>query len=264
MILKTLFRRRWWKTTLLVIVGVGILIRLGIWQLDRLEQRRDFNARVEAQLERTPITLNGQINFEDLQKMEYRSVMVTGEYDHANQVALRNQVWNNSLGVHLLTPLKIHGTEHVILVNRGWIPMEDFSTGVWSEFDEPGMVEVSGMIRKSQSKAEIGRISDPIPAANEPRLTAWNLANLESIERQLPYQILPVYIQQAPDPSWSNMPYRSLPELDLTEGSHLGYAIQWFTFAVILGVGYPMFLFREGRKTNAEVNPRILYGEVQN
>jgi surfeit locus 1 family protein len=262
--MKTLFERRWWKTTLLVMVGVVVLIRLGIWQVDRLEQRREFNARVEAQLERIPIKLNGQINIEELQGMEYRSAIVTGEYDHFNQVALRNQVWNNSLGVHLLTPLKIDGSEHIVLVNRGWIPMEVFSTGDWSEFDEQGKVEVSGMIRKSQTKAEIGRISDPVPAAGEPRLTAWNLANLESIKKQLPYQILPIYIQQAPQPSWGEMPYRGLPDLDLTEGSHLGYAIQWFTFAVILGVGYPIFIFRETEKTNPVDKTRNLLGEVQN
>jgi hypothetical protein len=41
------------------------------------------------------------------------------------------------------------------------------------------------------------------------------------------------------------MPYRALPELDLTEGPHLGYAVQWFIFASLLGVGYPIYVRRE-------------------
>jgi surfeit locus 1 family protein len=261
--IKYLIGRSWWKTTILVLIGVGILIRLGIWQLDRLEQRREFNARVEAQLERPPIKIDGNMNFENLVGMEYRSITVTGEYDHNNQVALRNQVWNNELGVHLLTPLKVDGTDYVILVNRGWIPMEDFSRGDWSKFNEPGLVEVSGMIRVSQTRPEIGRISDPMPSPDQERLIAWNLANLEFIGKQLPYQILPVYIQQASDPLWHKMPYRSLPELNLSEGSHLGYAIQWFTFAAILALGYPIFIVREIEKSNSSSKKKIILGEVK-
>ena len=41
-----LFSRRWIPATILVIVGMMITARLGIWQLDRLEQRRAFNQRV--------------------------------------------------------------------------------------------------------------------------------------------------------------------------------------------------------------------------
>ncbi len=36
------FSRRWWWTTLLVIAGAAVCVRLGIWQLDRLHQRRTF------------------------------------------------------------------------------------------------------------------------------------------------------------------------------------------------------------------------------
>jgi cytochrome oxidase assembly protein ShyY1 len=32
---------------------------------------------------------------------------------------------------------------------------------------------------------------------------------------------------------------------DLTDGSHLGYAAQWFTFAGLLLVGYPFFVKKQ-------------------
>jgi len=54
-----------------------------------------------------------------------------------------------------------------------------------------------------------------------------------------------VYIQQAPDSAWTEMPYRSEPNLTLSEGPHLGYAVQWFSFALILLVGYPIYVRRE-------------------
>jgi surfeit locus 1 family protein len=124
--LTRLFNRRWWKITLLVILAMGVMVRLGIWQLDRLAQRRAFNARVQAQMEASTLHLQGAALTEDLPSMEYRQVQVTGEYDFAHQVALRNQAWQGQFGVHLVTPLEISGTQTAVLVDRGWIPYDDF------------------------------------------------------------------------------------------------------------------------------------------
>jgi surfeit locus 1 family protein len=81
----------------------------------------------------------------------------------------------------------------------------------------------------------------------------------------LPYPLLPVYIQvtpvngQSPDIALGmttqqlaslKTPIPSQPVLDLSEGPHLGYAIQWFSFAVILGLGYPFYIRREEKRRN--------------
>jgi surfeit locus 1 family protein len=113
------FSRRWLLATLLVAAAMAVMVRLGIWQLDRLEQRREFNARVLAQINQPALVLKGPALQADLASMEYRPVVVEGEYDFSQQVALRNQVWENQAGVHLLTPLRIAGTEQSVLVNRG-------------------------------------------------------------------------------------------------------------------------------------------------
>lgn len=246
--LTRLFNRRWWKITLLVILAMGVMIRLGIWQLDRLAQRRAFNARVQAQMEASTLHLQGAALTEDLPSMEYRQVQVTGEYDFAHQVALRNQAWQGQIGVHLVTPLVISGTQTAVLVDRGWIPYEDFRNGDWSKYDEPGLVDVTGVVRLSETRPTIGRQADPTPAPGEGPLKAWNMANIAGITAQIPYSALPVYVQQAPDPAWTTLPYRTQPEIDLTEGPHLGYALQWFSFALILGVGYAFYARQEEEK----------------
>lgn len=245
--MRSLFSLRWILTTLLVLVGVGVLGRLGIWQLDRLEARRAFNARVTEQ-QAAPVlvldapALNDPALTKNITGMEYRAVAVQGEYDFEHQVALRNQSWGNEWGVHLLTPLHISGSDQSVLVDRGWIPSEAFKSGDWSGYNEPGLVSVQGIVRASQSKPDFGKKNDP-----EGVLQAWNFANVERIQVQTPYPLLPVYIQQAPDPAWTSLPYRSQPELELTEGPHMGYALQWFSFAAILGIGYPFFI----RKTQS-------------
>ncbi|MCU0489237.1 MAG: hypothetical protein MUE67_09825, partial [Anaerolineales bacterium] len=75
----------------------------------------------------------------------------------------------------------------------------------------------------------------------------WNFVNIPRLSEQMGIHLLPVYIQQSPDPAWTGLPRRSQVELDLTEGPHLGYAFQWFIFATILGSGYPFFIRRQDR-----------------
>ena len=249
--LRPLFSRKWWWTTLLVIAAAGVMARLGVWQLDRLAQRRAFNTRVSAQLAQPPLELIGETLAADpalrsgqaLVDMEYRSVTVSGTYDFSQQVALRNQVWDagqatDRIGVHLLTPLVIAGTDQAaIIVDRGWIPLEQAAPEAWSKFDEPGTVEVKGVIRLSQSRGDFGSVSDPAGDLRE-----WNLVNLPRIGEQISRPLLPVYIQQSPAPPWRALPYRTQPELDLSEGPHFGYAVQWFVFAAMLGIGYPFYV----------------------
>ena len=91
MFLLKMFGRKWLVATLLVFAGTALCIRLGIWQLDRLEQRRAFNAQFESARVQSVLDLN-QEQPETITQMEWRSVKIIGEYDFANQVALRNLV----------------------------------------------------------------------------------------------------------------------------------------------------------------------------
>ena len=242
------FSRRWMLSTLLVLVAAAVMARLGIWQLDRLEQRRAFNARVQAQISQPVLELTAGALGLDLEGMEYRPVHLHGEYDFSHQVALRNQAWGNQPGVSLLTPLRIEGTDTYVLIERGWVPGLESTPLDWQQYDEAGTVDIQGVIRLSQSKPDFGRRADPAPAPGQEPLRLWHFANVERIAGQVPYQLLPVYVQQAPDPALTGLPYRSLPELELTEGPHMGYALQWFSFAALLLIGYPFFVSKREAK----------------
>lgn len=237
-----MFQPKWLFATLLVFVGTALCIRLGIWQLDRLEQRRAFNAQFESARAQPALDLN-QEQPEDIIEMEWRAVEVTGEYDFENQIALRNQYYGDQYGYHLLTPLRFTGT--TVLVDRGWIPAEGNSAPAdWRKYDEAGTVTVSGQIRLGQAKPRFGGVADPLPEDGA-RLEIWNNADLTRITNQMPYPVLPVYIQPEPDANDTEPPIPFQPEIELTEGPHFGYALQWFTFATILFVGYPFFLRKQ-------------------
>jgi surfeit locus 1 family protein len=244
MILKSMFQRKWIFTTLLVLLGAALCIRLGIWQLDRLDQRRTFNAHYLSMLELSPLDLNADTD-SDLTAMEYRAVTVRGTYDFDNQVALLNYYNEGVYGYHLLTPLLLAGGR-AILVDRGWIPADGNATPEgWFRYEEAAPAEIQGVMRLGVTKTPFGGRADLPLAEGQTRLDFWNFANLERIGQQIPYPILPIYIQPTVDPADTEPPIPSAPEIEITEGPHMGYAMQWFFFASLLLIGYPFYLRKQ-------------------
>ncbi len=231
------FGRRWWRTTLLVLAAMGVMIRLGFWQLDRLAQRRARNAQIARQLALPPLDLTAAALPADPGVLKNRRVTVRGQFDFAHQVALLYQNWMGAPGIHLIAPLRIEGSDRAVLVDRGWVPEAEAAPERWSQFDEPGTVVVTGFLRLSQPPPR-GRAGGKA-AASPSFQTGWYRVDIPALQAQTPYELLPVYILQAPaDDDGTHLPYRSEPSFDLSDGPHLGYAIQWFLFALILGGGY--------------------------
>ncbi len=244
-VLRLMFSRKWILTTLLVVVGSGICVRLGIWQLDRLAQRQAFNAHYLATSVLPTLTISS-VPPDDLSQMEYRHVIVAGAYDFEHQIVLRNQYFQNQPGYFLLTPLKVSVDGTALLVERGWIPARGNETPAdWRKYDQPGGVTISGILRLGETASEIGGVADPTLVPGQDGLDFWNIVNLERIARQVPYKLLPVFVQLDPEPARAEPPYPYQPEVEISEGPHFGYAMQWFTFAALLFFGYPLFYLRK-------------------
>jgi surfeit locus 1 family protein len=249
---------RWVVATLLAVAGFALLVRLGFWQLDRLDQRRDFNRRVQAQQEAPALILAGDALSLDLAAMEYRLVEVAGVFDFSEEVALRNQSYLGRPGYRLLTPLVIEESNRAVLVDRGFVPASDYEPGEWRQFAEEEAAQVQGVIRASQAEPDFGGRVDPTPLAGE-ELRVWSLVDTDRIAAQTPYDLLPVFIQQSPPEGQPDLvefpdsyPLRTRPALELDEGPHLGYALQWFTFAAILAFGFPILMLRDLRRVKLE------------
>jgi len=240
-----LFRRRWFLATLIVISAVAVMVRLGIWQLERLETRRAFNARVLEQQSEPALSLDAKSIGSDLYSMEYRQVTVRGKYIPVEEIVLRNQAWQGNLGVYLFTPLLIEGTDQIILVHRGWIPSDQANPQGRARFAELNMVTLFGVLRRAETDFRVRLRPDPTLIASESRLDAWNNLDLDRLAAQMNFSLLPVYLQRIPDGQDDELPYAQELSLDLTEGPHLGYAGQWFLFALVLGLGYPVFVQKQ-------------------
>ena len=119
------FSRRWWWATLLVIAGMVVTFRLGIWQLDRLQQRRTDNAIYVEKISVPPLQLDGSPLEDNIEELKDRAAIAEGYFDFSEQIILVQQNYQGRPGGHLVAPFIIKDSSTAILVDRGWIPADE-------------------------------------------------------------------------------------------------------------------------------------------
>lgn len=232
----------------IVAIFVGLLIalafvRLGIWQLDRLEERRTFNTTVNVRAAEPARPLEGVLGqYEDkVDEMRHRQVRVEGVYRIEDEFFSVGRLVDDMSGTLIATPLdRDDGT--VLIVIRGLVPPG--TSGPPAQGYEPpeGRVVLEGRLDDGEAPSAIG---EPDPAGG--KLTSLSRLDLEYIDKWVDGDVLPITLmledQDPQDPG--GVPVR-IPSEVLTEGSHLGYAVQWFAFALIVLVGVAALVYRAG------------------
>lgn len=229
-----------------VLLAVAAMITAGFWQLHRLTERREQNSTVTNRSELPVVEIQTLVGIDDDydigDDIEFRSVQALGIYQVEDQVLIRNRTYQGAAGYWILTPLRLQ-TGEFVAVNRGWIPHAAGIGAAPAEFAPAiGEVQVVGLVRTTVT-AEGLQQSDPSSGV----LSEMARPDLARLSQQLDTPLLPVYVQlQAQTPPPGDLPV-PVPPPDLGEGSHLAYAVQWFIFATIALVGYPLILRRLGR-----------------
>ncbi|HZJ08798.1 MAG TPA: SURF1 family protein [Trueperaceae bacterium] len=252
-----LLRPRWIFGHLLAAGLVALFIALGLWQVRRLDQRQAHNAIVIERSARQALPLDEALAESEAagEVLEYLPVTVEGEFAPEHEVLLRGRSIAGQPGFNVLTPLVLDGqdgtaTKTAVLVERGWVPYENDSVPVIAAPPPAGDVEVAGRLRAPTTRppGASGRFAPRDPT--EGALVQTYYVDVQRLAMQMPFELLGAYVQRTgsepPQPAQLPLP---LPEPEVDEGPHRGYAIQWFSFAVIGVVGYAILLrkvWREG------------------
>jgi surfeit locus 1 family protein len=248
-----LLKPRWILSHLFVFVVVAIMISLGFWQLGRLDERKSANAIITSAMDRQPEPLSTVLpagassTSDQVKAAEYQPFYVSGVYRADEQVLVNNRTNNGSPGYWVVTPLVLaDGT--AVAINRGWIPFSYTEDGSWDDFAPPkGTVVVQGLLRQSQVRETNGLVSSPKdPEAG----TLRTLARLDvgRLAQQIDERLIPGYISlRAQDPPQVDLPV-PVPLPELSQGPHLGYAMQWFAFSLLTIIVYPLLLRRYARR----------------
>jgi cytochrome oxidase assembly protein ShyY1 len=231
-----LFRPKWIAFHALVFAAVVTMVNLGIWQLQRLDERRINNADFVAQIEQAPVSLASVLDDLRVNPEAYvnRRVQTTGTYA-PEQIALFNRSQGGGAVDNVLTRLETPDGA-LLLVNRGAIPVQATPPTPF-----PGEVEIEGRLRLSESR-ERGGLSD----AEQSVITELRRVNIEQIAAESPgSDYIPMYVELLrSSPAVGPGDPQLLDPPELSEGNHLSYAFQWFIFAFCVAVGWVLAVRR--------------------
>ena len=218
--------------TLIVLLVAAVCVRLGFWQLERLEQRRARNAATIARMQLPPAELNSITD--DTTGLIFRRVLLNGTFDDARTIIIAGRSLRGVPGVHVLTPMYVGGA--AVLVNRGWMPSADAARIEADSIRETSVENLPALV--TPFPEDFGN-----PTPTDTFVRVWYQMDGERLRRQFPYRVLPFVAQILPHPGQPQFPIR-LKEPELDQGPHLGYAIQWFSFATIALIGWPVLLLK--------------------
>lgn len=220
------FSPRLWPS-LITLALLPVLISLGFWQLSRTEEKRQILTQQQEKKQLPQLTIDAQERTQ--QEVEYRRLIVTGNYIPEYQVLIDNKVYQGQVGYYIVTPLKIVNSDKVILINRGWVKATH-SRDVLPDIETPqGQVTLTGVAKyRPKDVASLGsgnRLGNAWPAlvrwididklAEDMRL---NLKSYLFLQDKLPedqYKREWVFVNSPPEKNFS-------------------YAVQWFSLATAL------------------------------
>ncbi len=231
---------------IVVALSLGALFgSLGFWQLGRHAERR---ASVESRIERgtfPPLQWGvADLPPADTAGLVGRPVVVTGRYLREHEVILRGRSSNGRSGVEVLTPLEVAPEAAVVMVLRGSLPAVDglrADLGAGWRRGAPAETRVEGVLISSAA----GRGGQPLWVDVDGREhLALGGIDLDQIREYLPFEISE-HVVRATDPAPGSGSLAPARALQTDAGSHMSYAIQWFSFAVIGLVGTVVILRKE-------------------
>ena len=217
----------------------ALFIELGMWQLDRAEQKREILAEFERRGDSSEVDLN-RVGAEDSLTLSGYYATVTGRYIPPI-ILLDNQVLQGRAGYFVYTAFRINGREQNLLVNRGWIPAGADRSRV-PEFNTP-ITEQRLLGRLSQPPQQGLRLanSDLIdPIADD----IWRVQEIDFIvlTENVSEKLIPITLLLDTEANDGFVRNWTPPGTD--EARHLGYAFQWFALAATVVVVSMVILLR--------------------
>lgn len=243
-----LLSRRWLVTTLLALLLVPTMIRLGFWQLHRHESRVARNHLIGTNLAARPVPIGSitRPGFDVPTDLTWRTVSATGHYDRADEFVVRQRTADDggTIGYFVITPL-VTADGDTVLVNRGWVDSGEDATAYPRIPAAPsGQVTVTGRLRADETTRSSGiRDRGGLPDRQ------YMLINSRQQAQRLGHPVLGGYIELITTTPEPRLHAQLLPSPDHSDiGPHMAYAVQWWLFTAMVPVGWVLLVRREAKE----------------
>lgn len=184
------------KTTLICSILALLMIRAAFWQAARYEEKQRLIVVLTSRLEIPPVKINSEIDNINKTPENYihRKFEIEGQFDFANEIVLKNRRHNGVPGDFVITPLKISNSDMSVMVSRGFIPNKLSTQEKRKEFQKEVDAHFIGLSKATVKPKFFLAPQDKLPP-NESRIDSWLRVDLEKIQKQLNYKILPIYLE---------------------------------------------------------------------
>ena len=232
--------------TLAAFLSVALMVKLGFWQYDKAEQKRQLQSTYDSRMLQQAVSIPHRVI--DIEDWRYRRLVATGHFDATYQIFLDNQVEGEVAGYHVITPFIPNDGGAVLLVDRGWVEMGNRAS--------LPVIRTSSVNRQITGFAWIPstkyyELGSAVDKPNQWQ-TVWENINLSRYAKRVPFETLPFVLRLD-----SNQPdgferHWVMPAERIE--MHLGYAFQWWGFAATVLIIWLYVNFK--RNENDSTAPR--------
>lgn len=215
------------------------LITLGMWQLEREQQKVNAESLYETRNTSEPIDLSAiDWTSEDL---NWTPVQASGIFDGERHLLLDNRIFNSVVGYEVITPFYTqYGT---LLVNRGWVAQGASRLQLPEVKTTAEQVTITGHIYVPDGELMILGDEEAATSIWPKVIQSVNITELsESMDEAFKSQL--VRLNQSSkevfQTNWTAVNMR--PEV------HRAYAVQWFLMAIVLLCLHLFFSIRKLEK----------------
>jgi surfeit locus 1 family protein len=196
-----------------------LTLYLGHWQQGRAVEKQQLQVEFEARAAAPPVELGAAIA--DPIAMRFARATARGEWLAEGQIFVDNKFYNDAVGFHVITPLKIAGTDRYVLVNRGWLPRGAGYPTPPVVAVPPGPISVEGVLMLPGT-----RFLELAPATVQGNL--WQNLTIERYREASKLDVLPLVLL-ARDTDTPLKPITEQP--DARAEKHVEYMLTWYSLA---------------------------------
>ena len=225
---------------LATVIVVALGIALGQWQTRRALEKDAIEARFASREAAPPLTPGAALLPAD--EIEYRHVVVNGEFRADWPVYLDNRPHQGVAGFYVLMPFRIAGSERYILVARGWTPRDAADRTRLPAIATPaGILRIEGVARRNPPRSlRLGQADVLRPNAIVQNADVAGFAAASGLALQ------PFLLEQLSDTGDGLV--RDWPRPSSGAETHRGYAFQWYALALTALIFFIATGFRNGKK----------------
>lgn len=222
------FRPRFWPTVAAALL-IPLFLAAGQWQWNKAESKAHLQEQIQTLGAGPAIAVPTVLA--DAEALRFHRLSARGYYEPQFQILIDNRTHQGQAGYHVITPLRLEGSEMRVLINRGWLPVATDRAQLPVFDTPPDLVEVEGLATTPPTKFFSLAVPETAnAAAGSDWQPLWQNLDMARFSAAVSFPLQPFIVQLDAQSDASSF-VREWPRPDDRRTVNLGYALQWWSFA---------------------------------